>query len=208
MKQELSCREVSESLMECARQHLEPGGEASAHLAECEGCTDRWVAERRLAAGLGAMRRQSARVRSPRALRETLMDEFVARQTVSPKVRPIRRSWMLGFAAAAAFLVSTVVVRNLTIPSAGTLASASDHASEQSEAQQDGFIEVPYAPPLAPGEMIRVVHTELQPAALASLGVNVDPSWNTELPADLLVGQDGFPRAVRVSDDYAGVGGF
>jgi hypothetical protein len=36
--------------------------------------------------------------------------------------------------------------------------------------------------------------------------VSVDPSWTTQLPADVLLGQDGMPRAVRVSE--ADNGGF
>ncbi|MEP6714678.1 MAG: hypothetical protein ABJC09_03835, partial [Terriglobia bacterium] len=69
------------------------------------------------------------------------------------------------------------------------------------ETQEDGFIAVPYVPPLAAGELVRVVHAELYPSALASLGVNVDPSWTTGIAADLLMGEDGFPRAVRLSNE-------
>jgi hypothetical protein len=63
----------------------------------------------------------------------------------------------------------------------------------------DGFITVPYSPPLAPGEMVRVVHTDLYPESLASMGVEVDPAWTGELPADVAVGEDGLPRAVRIT---------
>jgi hypothetical protein len=80
--------------------------------------------------------------------------------------------------------------------------------SEDGDGQYDGFIPVPYVPPLAAGELVSVVHTELYPLELARLGVSVDPSWATELPADLLVGEDGFPRAVRVSDEYSEERGF
>jgi hypothetical protein len=80
--------------------------------------------------------------------------------------------------------------------------------SEDGDGQYDGFIPVPYVPPLAAGELVSVVHTELYPLELARLGVSVDPSWATELPADLLVGEDGFPRAVRVSDEYSEEKGF
>jgi hypothetical protein len=71
----------------------------------------------------------------------------------------------------------------------------------------EGFIAVPYVPPLATGEMLRVVHTELNPAELASLGVNVDPSLTAQMPADLLLGEDGMPRAVRVADTSSESGG-
>ena len=83
-----------------------------------------------------------------------------------------------------------------------------ESAETQADPDSDGFIAVPYAPPLATGELVRIVHTELDPAALASLGVSVDPSWTTQLPADVLEGEDGMPRAVRVSEVDLSEGGF
>jgi hypothetical protein len=66
------------------------------------------------------------------------------------------------------------------------------------------FIAVPYALPLAPGEIVRVVHSELYPQALASMGIDVNPEWlsgdSGDISADVVVGQDGFPRAVRIAD--------
>ena len=60
------------------------------------------------------------------------------------------------------------------------------------------FIAVAYAPPLAAGEFVSVLRTELQPAALARMGIDVDTSYTNAIPADVVVGEDGFPRAVRV----------
>jgi hypothetical protein len=64
----------------------------------------------------------------------------------------------------------------------------------------DDFIEVPYAPPLATGEFVRVVRTQLRPTALARLGVYVDAAETDEIPADVLLGEDGSPRGVRLSE--------
>jgi hypothetical protein len=65
----------------------------------------------------------------------------------------------------------------------------------------DDFIAVPYTPPLAPGEMVRVVHTNLYPEALASMGMAVNPLWAGNLAADVVEGEDGLPRAVRITDN-------
>jgi hypothetical protein len=47
---------------------------------------------------------------------------------------------------------------------------ASDALSNDASALSgDDFIAVPYTPPLAPGEMVRVVHADLYPEALASM---------------------------------------
>ena len=62
------------------------------------------------------------------------------------------------------------------------------------------FVEVPYAPPLATGEFVRIVRTELRTTALARMGIYVDAAGADEIPADVLLGEDGFPRGVRVLD--------
>lgn len=63
--------------------------------------------------------------------------------------------------------------------------------------EDDDFLPVPYAPPLATGEFIRVVRTELRPIALARMGIDVD-SYLDEIAAEVVLGEDGFPRAVRL----------
>ena len=45
------------------------------------------------------------------------------------------------------------------------------------------------------------MRTQLDPADLARMGVSVDPGWTGTIQADLLVGQDGFTQAVRLSND-------
>ena len=65
---------------------------------------------------------------------------------------------------------------------------------------ENGFVPVPYAAPLAPGEFVEVVQRELTPAALARMGFVIQSSYNSDVTADLMVGQDGLPRAVRVPE--------
>ncbi len=145
------------------------------------------------------------------------MEQFAARREGAPEHTALKqradRRWLWSVASAAVFLVGAVLVwdetRKPAVVASYAIAETQTEAQSETQAdpQEEGFIEVPYAPPLAQGELVRVIHTELQPAALASMGVNVDPSWTTELPADLLLGQDGFPRAVRVSDERPAGGG-
>jgi hypothetical protein len=73
-------------------------------------------------------------------------------------------------------------------------------SSDASALSSDDFVAVPYAPPLAQGEIVRVVHTDLYPEALASLGIGLDPSSAGDTPADVVVGEDGIPRAVRITE--------
>jgi hypothetical protein len=200
MKTVLDCSAATERLVECARRRCAPDRALKGHLDICLVCLDRWELERALTAGLRVIQAQASSARSPETNRAALMNQFARQHR-----KPAGNRWLWTLAAAAVLLVSTVVVRNLALPEIDAPAVVAD---EQGDPQQEGFIEVPYAPPLARGELMRVVHTELQPAELASLGVNVDPTWTTDLPADLLLGQDGFPRAVRFSKEVSGEGDF
>ena len=193
MKTVLDCSAATERLVECARRRAAPDAALKKHLDDCVCCMDRWESERTLTAGLRMLQIQSSSGRSPEASRAALMTQFAAQHR-----KPAGNRWLWTLAAAAILLISTVVVRDLSPDAVSPPVVASE---EQSDPQQEGFIDVPYAPPLARGELTRVVHTELQPAELASLGVNVDPTWTTDLPADVLLGQDGFPRAVRFSSE-------
>ena len=154
----------------------------------------------------------------------------MARFKQQKRVQEIPVRWYWGLGVAAALLLSIVAVPDfarrvgLSNPPAPAPAAARNFAVSDSsayssdpaeirtdsaaDAESEGFMAVPFVPPLATGEMLRVVHTELNPAELASLGVSVDPAWTTQLPADLLLGEDDKPRAVRVSDATSSNGGF
>jgi hypothetical protein len=151
---------------------------------------------------LKALRAEARGLRSSPESRDFLMARFEARNRTrsTPK-------WFWSFAAVAAALVAGVVAIPHKTPVAPAVEVASDSSDAAADPDSEGFIAVPYVPPLATGEMLRVVHTELNPAELASLGVNVDPTLTAQLPADLLLGEDGMPRAVRVADTSSESGG-
>lgn len=229
----MNCASAMEKISDCARGRMEPEFPLDAHLATCSSCREVWESERNLSAHLRMMRIGAAGRRSSAASREALMRQFAEKHQAAANTR-----WLWSLAAAAAVLLAVILIqgverksrtvvpaqpaaRNLTQadvrqtePSGDTdtdadvVEEASGDAQAPGDGQYDGFIPVPYVPPLAAGELVSVVHTELYPLELARLGVSVDPSWATELPADLLVGEDGFPRAVRVSDDYSDEKGY
>jgi hypothetical protein len=197
----MECHEIADRLIESARRELDPGRVVRAHLQSCASCRDRQEAEENLSACVKALRLAAWDKRSSPASREFLMRKFAAQH------RPVAaRNWYWALAAAAVLLISIVAVphkaavRNVAAVSDSTSETADLTVDLPVDPEAEGFIAVPYVPPLAPGEMLRVEHRELNPAALASLGVSVDPAWNTQLPADVLLGEDGMPRAVRVSD--------
>jgi hypothetical protein len=207
----MTCGERTTHLVEAARSNLGNGAAAApdrelrAHLAVCADCRERWDAERQLTVQLGIIRAQTVALRSPNQRRESLLRDFsrIHRDKAVPSW-----AWVLGAAAAlllAVFLghaagkrTRPVVRQERTVLYEASLNSLSNDASALSS---DDFIAVPYTPPLAPGEMVRVMHADFSPEALASMGVEVDPSWAGELPADVVVGEDGLPRAVRITDN-------
>jgi len=213
----MNCSSAMEKIPECARRRMEPESALAAHLETCHACRELWESERNLTAHMRMIRIASAGRRSSAGSREALMRQFAEKHRVASNGR-----WLWSLAAAAAVLLALILIQGAERRSARVIASqpAEQNLSAQAEiqsdadgqvdgdAQYDGFIPVPYVPPLAAGELVSLVHTELYPLELARLGVSVDPSWATELPADLLVGEDGFPRAVRVSDEYSDERGF
>jgi hypothetical protein len=205
------CEEISEQLIESAREEREPGRILRTHMRVCETCRDRWEAQQSLSLSMRGLRAASSVQRSSLDSHDALMRQFAHRH------RPrFARQWYWGLAAAAALVISILTVPDLErrlrgpavapISEPQAIAQSSSWPEIPADPDADGFIAVPFVPPLATGEMVRIVHTELNPAALATLGVSVDPSWTTQLPADVLLGQDGMPRAVRVSE--ADNGGF
>jgi hypothetical protein len=208
--EEPTCREWTAELVECARRagrERQPGRELRMHLAACERCSERWDAELLLTSHLSAMRNRTAAFRAREGRGAVLMRDFARMH----KVRMIR-GWGMALGAAAALVLAVVV---------GHMAGEAQrkpvhHARQQpsfyesggdvlstdaSALSSDDFVAVPYTPPLAQGEMVRVVHAELYPEALASMGVEVDPAYTDRLPADVVVGEDGLPRAVRITEN-------
>ena len=168
--------------------------------------------ERQLTAHLGVIRAHAATaVPSLPGRRDALLREF-------NRVHRARRapSWPWKLAAAAALVVAILAGRELGLRSRHQApAPVSEHefvngssddgvvyevSADASALSSDDFVAVPWTPPLAPGEMVRMVRAEMYPEALASMGIEVDPALTGNLPVDMVVGEDGLPRAVRIGE--------
>lgn len=202
----MTCSDRIVELVECARHRTEADRELRAQLAICAHCSERWDREQQLTAQFRAMRIQAAALRSKEAQRESLMRDFARIHR-----RPAVQRWVWTLAAAAALLLAVFIGHEAGKHSSKVVPPAAVRSHDESVLYEasldasalssDDFIAVPYTPPLAPGEMVRVVHADLYPEALASMGVEVDPSWAGNLPADVVVGEDGLPRAVRIAEN-------
>ena len=64
-----------------------------------------------------------------------------------------------------------------------------------------GFVALPYSQSGVPLESMAVIRVQITPSALSSMGVAVPAAASTaRVKADVLVGQDGVARAVRLAE--------
>ena len=136
-----------------------------------------------------------------------VMAAFDRRSAAAPVPAWRAGGWLAGVAAAAALLIVSLV----QVPPAGRAggppppgrssaahgSSVQDPSSVRPGADVGAFIPWPGAtglPPLESGELVRM---ELPVSMLPSLGITPPAAHVTAVKADVIVGQDGFARAVR-----------
>ena len=144
----------------------------------------------RLANAIKQLKQETANAAAPPWIEAAVQLEF---DRVQKRGRMQRRSLAACAAAAAAFV--------LMLGPRPTPASAPTPAPQPTAAAaaEQPFIPIPYVAPPGPYERMEVVRMDLPVAALLSAGLRVetaDPSGFAQ--ADVVVGQDGSPRAVRL----------
>lgn len=206
----MECREAIPEMVERARERLEPGSALNGHFAICQACCERWETERELASHLRRIRLMASGRRSSAASRADLMRQFSARHW-----RLVHPAWGIGLAAAAGLLIALATLHAPSLaptsrqssPAEGAWLTSNswsyEVATDAYYAQDGGYLAVPYMPPPDPGERLSVMHAELYPAALTTLGVSIDSAimasnGNGTIHADVVVGEDGLPRAIRL----------
>jgi hypothetical protein len=194
------------------------------HAAGCGSCAAEWDRVRRLDRALAAMAHEDGE--APPSVEEALLAAFRAhqRQVIATPVVPAPRraspaiAWTwLALAAAVVLAVAlaatwrwhgTVSSQRDTIAAmhspapAGAEASGADDAAD--EAALAGFVPLPYAA-LPADEAVHIVQIDLPRAALYDFGapVEADTLANDVVTADILVSDDGAPRAFRIVDAAA-----
>ena len=66
------------------------------------------------------------------------------------------------------------------------------------EQAQTGFVRIPYVVPPLPYERTEIVHMNVPVAALIAVGFRRDEPAGASVPAEILVGQDDRPLAIRI----------
>lgn len=187
----MSCAEWRAEIIERGRVAHGPGEALSSHMRGCDACAAAWREQISLREAIQAAREVGRDHRASEFRRGQLMRQF-------DQVHGKRNRWrLIPIAAAAAILLAALSVSHPRFT--GTGPSGSEVASAVQEDMSDEFVPVPYTAPLAQGERTEVVRTELSSAALGRMGISA-PVLEDPVPADVLLGQDGVPRAVRFLD--------
>lgn len=143
--------------------------------------------ERALAEGLRALAATTRFASASPKVRTAVLAEMarrpVATRRTSPAWRPIAAALLL--AVGGGLWVSEQAVRR----PAGMIVPA-------------GFVSLPGAASLPPFESGAIVRIALPVAALPSYGIQIVPDFESDrIDVDLLVAQDGIPRAIRFAGD-------
>lgn len=207
----IDCTEFRVGLQEMAR-----GGPAIPHVTECAWCQAELAGQRRLQAALDGLAAEAADSGVPQRVEQAVM----ARLEAVGK----RRNWRFGFGVAGTLAAglafawwmapgrpeTKLQARAYVAPPVEAEAPVRPEATitrvyrkrrrlRTAAAPEPPFIAIPYTPPIAPFERADVMRVEMPVAALIAAGLPMemaDPGARAR--ADLLVGQDGRARAIRL----------
>ena len=213
----VNCDEFEDALMEMARDGV--GGHAvRRHLDECRSCNAALDRQRRLTTACGVLARESMALSAPPRVERVLTEMLNDRHRVQ------RRRWGYVFAGGAiaaslavAWLLAPRPVARPEVPrDTARLAPTNTEVGQTSPAiaparrrprkavkppvdDEPPFVAIPYTLPLDPWERTDLVHAEMPVGQLVAAGFSVgmvDPGARVQ--ADVLVGQDGRARAIRL----------
>ena len=205
----MSCREYKAELIEAARTG---GGLAARRHAEgCHDCAMFLEQQKHLTT---LEHELSVEIAPPPSLEFQLMEVYVG-----SRLRPRRRAsarrgaWIAAGALAASLAVAWFVkprptpasLVSLTEAPVAKIVVATNETPKpkiqkrRHEPDTDPFLPIPYTQPLQPGERAEVVRMEMPVAALIAAGFPLATSdAGAEASADVMIGEDGRARAVRL----------
>jgi hypothetical protein len=159
------------------------------HLESCRTCAARLQRERELSAGLKAVAGLTSAARPAPGMEQRLLDAYAVMHAQASRTRTYSRVWR----AAAAVLLIAAGLSTWSVWDVQRAAPAN-----AARGPFDEFMPLPIASALPALESGVIVRIELPVAALPRYGVAIPDTPRREVQADLLVGQDGQPRAIRL----------
>ena len=195
----LKCDQVLDVIVDYARGVPLPEatvGLVESHIGGCAACAARLRGERELTSGLKALAGLTSPAQPPAEMEQRLLNAFTGMHARTSRARVYSRVWR---AAAAALLVASGLGTWMASKVPPDLSNGAARQGDASAARGafDDFMPLPVASGLPALESGVIVRIELPVAALPRYGVAIPDTSRRELQADLLVGQDGQPRAIR-----------
>jgi hypothetical protein len=201
----MNCQALRDAMLDIARGQPVGKGSAAAleaHVQYCPSCAAFLDRQRELSAGLRALAASTDARVAPEMERRLLIAfaEKHARRSIASRV--LRARWV----PAAAMVVLVVGAIALWRTSSGPVSPARGIPVAPTEPRKviiaEGFMPLPIAAGLPDFESGEIVRVEIPVASLPSYGIELVPEVKrTPVQADLLVGQDGQARAIRLVRD-------
>ena len=184
------------------------------HRRVCDVCEEKW-------AQLAGLSQEVAMVQCPQVefrSEETALAALLARMdpTCGEKVRgekfrakktPRRTSrwlvWANSLAAVAAAITCMVFLPSLRVRNHATVHPAAIYDFDQ--AVPPGYVSLPFADPALPLDDATVLPVELTAEDLELMGIDPadpDAAPRDGVQAEILLGMDGWPRAIRIVEQY------
>lgn len=197
----MNCQTLRDAIVDVGRgQPVGPGSAAAveAHIQYCASCAAHLARARELSAGLRALAAATSAGASSDVENRLLAAFAKQHGERSLASRVLRARWL----QVAAILVAIVGAVLGWRASAGP---AKDHGAKNADGPSpkvifaEGFVPLPIAAGLPDFESGEIVRVEIPVASLPSYGIEIVPdAKRTPVQADLLVGQDGQARAIRL----------
>jgi len=201
----MSCQNYQGALVALARREGDPGdyGQVRAHLEECASCRRRFDEQQALTAGLRALAEASRHEHPTDALEASLMARFAEARTRTVAPRAVRPgAWLRWWPAAAAAVLAIGAAAWWQATRTPPTPAPVPAAPVSGIVELTGFQPLPHSAALPDFDSGEVVRTEIAVSALPVYGVGIPlDAPAAAVKVDLLVAQDGQPRAIRLVSD-------
>ena len=201
--QAMNCEQFLKSIEDGAPEPA--NAESLAHLSQCPECAGR----QQMVHDLRALAAQERKLEASPRVEAFLLSEF-RRYAHGPRPvappRPVAAWRMPALWAAAAGLVLMasalwrVPGQHASFPPAASEAAVQP-ADMEDAGDNNGFIPLPNAEGLTPNDDVNVVSVEVPRSAVVAAGIPLTDDRPSELvKADVMLGPDGMPRAIRLAN--------
>jgi hypothetical protein len=204
----MNCQTLRDAIPDIARgAPVGPGTTAAVetHVQYCAACAAYLTREQELSAGLRALAAGTTDDASPE-IEARLQAAFAQRHAGRAVAgRVVRSRWLQAAAVVVAAAGAFVWWRATPVKNDPPNVSAAVPSAQPTQAPQpavsfaEGFVPLPVAAGLPDFESGSIVRVEIPVASLPTYGIEIVPeARRTPVQADLLVGQDGQARAIRL----------